>query len=157
MTGRLTKTIPINLNIIVEKLETSPMEDDSEDSNDDDDILLAIIMMASEGETIKQRRQQGRNYLTRADLLPNPRCGTSWEAVFKARNDRAFILTTGFDVDCFCKLLEPFTVVWNNKVIPRNDLDLNAPPRPWQRSLTAVGALGHVLHFLNSTMAEFSL
>ncbi|KAE8898163.1 hypothetical protein PF005_g14786 [Phytophthora fragariae] len=69
----------------------------------------------------------------------------------------AFIVTTGFDVATFHFLLKLFTGVWDRVPIPRDDVAWRGVSRPSQRSLSAAGALGLVLHFLNSTMAEISL
>ncbi|KAF9228946.1 hypothetical protein BS17DRAFT_792928 [Gyrodon lividus] len=60
-------------------------------------------------------------------------------------NDRAFITTMGFDVQTFMYILTSgFATYWDETAIPRNDAN-------------AAGALGLVLHYLNSTMREVSL
>ncbi|KAA8892544.1 hypothetical protein FN846DRAFT_759034, partial [Sphaerosporella brunnea] len=53
-----------------------------------------------------------------------------------------------------------FQKIWDENPIPRNDvhkLNTSVRPRLDKRLLDAPGALGLVLHFLNSTMADFSL
>ncbi|KAE8976255.1 hypothetical protein PR003_g26585 [Phytophthora rubi] len=129
-------------------------DDEAEFANES---ISAIIAMAVEGVIIRKRRQRGRSSLTRADLPPNPRHGTSWECIYAAANDAAFIVTTGFDVATFHFLLKLFTGVRDRVPIPRDDVAWSGVSRPAQRSLSAAGALGLVLHFLNSTMAEISL
>ncbi|ETO72352.1 hypothetical protein F444_11519 [Phytophthora nicotianae P1976] len=131
-----------------------------EDEDDDewlDESTSIMFAMAAERERIRKFRQRGRSSLTRADLPRNPRHGTSWECIYAAGNDAAFIITTGFDVASFHSLLRPFTEVWDRVPIPRSDVDIEGVSRPSRRSLSPTGALALVLHFLNSTMAELSL
>jgi hypothetical protein len=47
------------------------------------------------------RRQLRRQYLCRAQLLPNPRMSTPWKALFASQNDQTFVTTMGFDVETF--------------------------------------------------------
>lgn len=64
----------------------------------------------------------------------------------------------GFDVASFQMFLdEGFEHAWNTTPIPRHDVDKAGKPRISRRSLDAAGALGLLLHFLNSTMVETSL
>ncbi|KAE9395858.1 hypothetical protein BT96DRAFT_958416 [Gymnopus androsaceus JB14] len=63
-----------------------------------------------------QRCAERRLYLTRSDLLPNPRIETPWQVLLAGE-----------------------------------------PPRVHRRSLDAAGALGLILHYLNSTMLDVSL
>ena len=104
------------------------------------------------------RRSLRRLYLTRADLLPNPRTDTPWLALYHSQNDRAFITTMGFDVVTFHDILcHGFERIWNETPIPRRDVLTSSVPRVIRRSLDACGALGLILHYLNSTMLEVSL
>ncbi|ETI30337.1 hypothetical protein F443_22543 [Phytophthora nicotianae P1569] len=131
-----------------------------EDEDDDewlDESISIMFAMAAEGERIRKSRQRDRSSLTRADLPRNPRHGTSWECIYAAGNDVAFIITTGFDVPSFHFLLRPLTEVWDRVPIPRSDVDIEGVSRHSRRSLSPTGALALVLHFLNSTMAELSL
>ncbi|ETM36587.1 hypothetical protein PPTG_03862 [Phytophthora nicotianae INRA-310] len=80
------------------------MNDDGKDGV----VLILMLALAHEGPQEKDERQRGQNYLTRADLHPEARYGTTWEAIYGAGNDRAFITTTGFDVSCFHCLLSCF-------------------------------------------------
>ena len=104
------------------------------------------------------RRSLRRLYLTRTDLLPNPRTNTPWQALYHSQNDRAFITTMGFDVATFHAILHHgFERLWNETPIPRRDVPASSMPRVVRRSLDAHGALGLILHYLNSTMLDVSL
>ena len=50
-----------------------------------------------------------------------------------------------------------FGTLWLSQPIPCADASTHGEPRPGGRSLDAWGALGLVLHYLNSTMLEISL
>ncbi|KAJ7127642.1 hypothetical protein C8R44DRAFT_873466 [Mycena epipterygia] len=74
------------------------------------------------------------------------------------RNDRAFITTMGFDVVTFHAIIDAgFGHSWCTTPIPRGDVSALGKPRLGARSLDEAGALGLVLHYLNSTMRETSL
>jgi hypothetical protein len=63
-----------------------------------------------------------------------------------------------FDVQTFHYILEAgFAIQWCTNPIPRGDVSSAAEPRINWRSLDPSGALGLVLHWLNSTMLEVSL
>jgi hypothetical protein len=104
------------------------------------------------------RRSSQSLFLTRSDLLPDPRADTPWQALYHSQNDRAFITTMGFDVAAFHNILHHgFARLWNETPIPRCDILPTSTPRINRRSLDACGALGVILHYLNSTMLETSL
>jgi hypothetical protein len=64
----------------------------------------------------------------------------------------------GFDVATFNKILDAgFGVAWGTTPIPRADAPNMAAPRPRARSVDVSGALGLLLHYLNSTMRRISL
>jgi hypothetical protein len=64
----------------------------------------------------------------------------------------------GFDVQTFHDIIDAgFGPAWYSTPIPRTDVSTAGNPRPGARSLDAAGALGLVLHYLNSTMREISL
>jgi hypothetical protein len=64
----------------------------------------------------------------------------------------------GFDVATFNQILAAgFDLAWNRTPIPRDDAHSTGKTRPGARSLDAAGALGLLLHYLNSTMREISL
>ena len=66
--------------------------------------------------------------------------------------------TMGFDVKTFTYILSSgFATHWDENPIPRNDTSALANPQPERRSLDAAGALGLVLHYLNSTMWVINL
>ncbi|KAJ7195965.1 hypothetical protein GGX14DRAFT_403699 [Mycena pura] len=119
----------------------------------------ALILLGLEARRLRaERRQPSRLYLCRSQLLPNPRTDTPWQALYASRSDRAFITTMGFDTTTFDYIIDNgFGAAWYATPIPRTDVSMVGDPRPWRRSLDAAGALGLVLHFLNSTMREISL
>ncbi|KIY49753.1 hypothetical protein FISHEDRAFT_65168 [Fistulina hepatica ATCC 64428] len=99
-----------------------------------------------------------RSYLTRPELLPNPRLISPWLSLYNSLSDRAFITTMGLDCETFYNVLYAgFEFHWNTRRIPRSDDPGTAVPRLASRSLDAAGSLGLVLHHLNSTMSDTSL
>ncbi|KAF9058001.1 hypothetical protein BJ165DRAFT_1398167 [Panaeolus papilionaceus] len=122
-------------------------------------LLGVIIAGAVQSRTARNdRRREHRRYLIRNDLLPNPRYGTPWQALYHSFSDRAFITTMGFDVTTFHKILnDGFEECWVNWTIPRDDVSRVGQPRTHRRSLDAAGALGLVLHYLSSSMREVNL
>ena len=118
-----------------------------------------IIYGLEEARRLRSERQCLRRlYLTRPDLLPNPRQGTPWQVLYESQNDRAFITTMGFNVATFHKILDHgFRDLWNTLAIPCHETNINSRPQLGRRSLDAEGALGLVLHWLNSTMLDVSL
>jgi hypothetical protein len=64
----------------------------------------------------------------------------------------------GFNVATFAAIVEGgFGTTWATTPIPRDDVASAGKPRLGARSLDAAGALGLVLHYLNSTMREIRL
>jgi len=97
-------------------------------------------------------------YLTRPELLLNPQEESAWQRLYQSQSDRAFITTMGFNIAAFTTILEAgFEEQWNTTPIPCHDVPVTAAPCTNWRSLDAAGALGLVLHFVNSTMQEVSL
>jgi hypothetical protein len=136
------------------------MEEDDEEDLEQAATLAAVILAGAEEARIlrAEHRKQSRLYLCRPQLLPNPRVNTPWQVLHASRSDRAFITTMGFDVDTFTYILDTgFADAWYSIPIVRNDVSTTGKPRPGARSLDAAGALGLVLHYLNSTMREISL
>ena len=124
--------------------------------------MAAAALLITAAETARlfrnEKRHPSRNYLTRLDLPPNPRFGTAWTHLFDSQNDHVFITTMGFDVRTFNFIIDSgFGERWHHTPIPREDTRSLGNPRPGGRSLDVSGALGLVLHYLNSTMMEFSL
>jgi hypothetical protein len=121
---------------------------------------VALIVMGIEVGRLSQieRRNISRLYLCRPQLLPNPRNGTPWQTLLHSRSDRAFITTMGIDVATLEYIITlGFGQRWYLEPVPRPDANTSGYPRPGARSLDAWGALGLVLHYLNSTMREISL
>jgi len=132
-----------------------------EDDEEGDRPLMALACLAASVEIMRLERARIRNpsrlYLTRSNLLPNPRYGTPWQRLYASQSDRAFITTMGFDVATFHSIIAAgFGKKWYEVPIPRSDVR-SREPRPNARSLDAEGVLGLVLHYLNSTMREISL
>ncbi|KAG2063508.1 hypothetical protein BDR04DRAFT_1137636 [Suillus decipiens] len=90
--------------------------------------ILVFVGMEQSCYECSEQRQSRRTYLIRSDLLPDPHLNTPWQALYSAQNNHAFITTMGVDVPTFHYILS-----------------------------YAVGALGLVLHWLNSTMRDVSL
>lgn len=136
------------------------LEDDDELFEDGPAIIITTLCLGTtlaENARIERRRLH-RFYLTRPDLLPNPRSGTSWQRLYDSQNSRAFITTMGFDVDTFHYILRSgFAYIWDNTPIPRNDVSTGGQPRLGARSLDAAGALGLVLHYMCSAMRDTAL
>ena len=123
-------------------------------------LLTAVLIVGSNEDhawSVKNRYPR-RQYLSRMNLLPNPRVGTPWTRLYENREDRAFITTMGIDTSTFDTILEAgFGHLWYTRPIPRLDKHLDIHPRAERRSLDAAGGLGLVLHWLSSTMRHVSL
>jgi hypothetical protein len=65
----------------------------------------------------------------------------------------------GVDVATFHKIFcDGFERIWDETLIPRRDvLSSSGAPRINRRSLDACGALGPILHYLNSTMFKLEV
>ncbi|TFK80251.1 hypothetical protein K466DRAFT_452479, partial [Polyporus arcularius HHB13444] len=99
-----------------------------------------------------------RRYLRRAQLLPNPRRDTPWQALYESHDDRAYITTMGINVDTFHYILDHgFARKWNRHPIPRADANPGGLARLGRRSLDAAGALGLIYHYLSSAMPDTAL
>ncbi|KAJ7226867.1 hypothetical protein GGX14DRAFT_385658 [Mycena pura] len=121
---------------------------------------IAIILLGAINAHTRRiaRRKQNRVYLCRLQLLPYPRLCSPWQVLYLSGSDRAYITTMGVDVTTFNYILQMgFADLWNSERIPRPDALRAGRTRPGAHSLDASGALGLVLHFLNSTMREISL
>ncbi|KAJ7752328.1 hypothetical protein B0H16DRAFT_1837427, partial [Mycena metata] len=135
-------------------------EEEEEDAREQAAAAAACILLGAEEarQMRAERRQKTRLYLCRPQLLRNPRFDTPWQVLYASANDRAFITTMGFDVVTFASIVDGgFGATWAATPIPRNDVASAGKPRLGARSLDAAGALGLVLHYLNSTMREISL
>jgi hypothetical protein len=63
----------------------------------------------------------------------------------------------GIDFATFESILVPFNLAWSSSTIPRANLNPVGAPQPHCRSLDAAGGLALILHWLNSTMAAYTL
>ena len=118
-----------------------------------------LCFVGAEGAHQHQAEQHQNHwlYLTHADLLPNPCQDTPWQQLYGGQNDHALITPMDFDTASFPTILCGFKAAWNSTTIPNDDVSTTATPRTHCRSLDAMGALGLVLHYLNSTMHKISL
>ncbi|KZT52367.1 hypothetical protein CALCODRAFT_441669 [Calocera cornea HHB12733] len=134
-----------------------------EDSEEDDyqlEVGAAFLLVVEDqaAHYAARDRRPHRAYLTRGDLLRNPRVHTPFQKVLLGEVDRAYIATMGLDVSTFRRILAGgFEDFWNTEPIPRTDTSAWGEPRPQKRSLDAAGGLGLVLYWLNSTMLDKSL
>ncbi|KAF7783289.1 hypothetical protein Agabi119p4_2665 [Agaricus bisporus var. burnettii] len=130
---------------------------------EEDELAVAaagiVIYLHEEVRRMRNaRRARNRQYLLRADLLPNPRLDTPWQALYNHQNKRGFVTTMGLDPDTFQIVLDSgFRDLWDSTPIPRSDTNSGGSPRLSRRSLDAAGALGLILHYLSSPMLEVSL
>ncbi|KAG6847397.1 hypothetical protein H0H93_008476 [Arthromyces matolae] len=143
----------------LQQMEEEQLQDEDDDNEEAGMVAAVVVLGAEEARRIRaERRHPNRLYLCRPQLLPNPRIATPWQTLYDSRSDRAFITTMGFDVATFEYILASgFATHWNWTAIPRSETTSTSAPRPGRRSLDASGALGLVLHYLNSTMREISL
>ncbi|CAA7270092.1 unnamed protein product [Cyclocybe aegerita] len=119
---------------------------------------LGVIVGGAEISRQLLKSRETRQYLTRPELLENPRIATPWTSLYDSRSDRAYITTMGFDVATFDFILESgFVQTWLSTPIPQTDTSRSGDPQPGGRSLDPPGALGLVLHYLSSTMLNVSL
>lgn len=119
-------------------------------------ILIILLLVAKRNGPAHPKK---RYYFTRKSLPPTPRHGTAWLYLYESRDNRAFILTMGVGVHLFEEILESgFDTWWTTMPLPRNDVGLAASSRArTHRSLNSSGALGLALHYLSSTMNDYTL
>ncbi|KAF7800313.1 hypothetical protein EIP86_011562, partial [Pleurotus ostreatoroseus] len=105
--------------------ELEVLESWFQDDDEEDNILAAASFVVARAALNRQAKSDARRrlYLTRPELLPNPRQATPWQQLFESQNDRAFITTMGIDVDTFNYILVDggFGLQWNSQPIPRPD------------------------------------
>ncbi len=107
--------------------------DNDNDEENDEDLLAIIAVIALGQEHAKQQHINCRNahrlYLTRPQLIKNPRVGTPWHILCTSRSDCTYITTMGMDCETFDKILEGgFSLVWNTTSIPRYNVEKLAVP-----------------------------
>ena len=119
------------------------------------DVVLGI----EDARTQRARhRNESQLYLRRPQLMPFPRVESAWQHLYESQDDHAFIMTMGVDVETFHTILDSgFQDHWDSTPIPRPDVASRVQPRLGAHSLEASGALGLILHYLNSAMLEVSL
>jgi len=123
-------------------------------------VVLAVVHVGAEEahQLHVQCHQPSQPYLCHDQLLPNPHLGTPWQVLYSSHSDQAFITMMGFDVETFDFILDAgFAHKWQWTAIPQRDTASGGGAQPGGRSLDAPGALGLILHYLNSTMCKISL
>ncbi|KAG9078722.1 hypothetical protein FS749_009219 [Ceratobasidium sp. UAMH 11750] len=121
-------------------------------------IVLLLTVIRYRRFLYPTRRNRRAGYLRRQELMPNPRLESGWLALYRSREDRAYITTMSIDVATFDYILRAgFEAAWNTRPIRRNDTNPRGRPRMGRRSLDAPGALGLLLHYLRSTANGTSL
>jgi hypothetical protein len=145
-------------------MEILLLDEEEEEEAEEEDmrtrLAAALLLMGAEAdcEVHLECRRSHRAYLTRPELMANPRVLSPWQSLYRSQSDRAFITTMGLDTATFNHILfTGFQYEWDNTSIPRPDTSASGQVRLDARSLDAPGALGLVLHYLNSTMRELSL
>jgi hypothetical protein len=144
-------------------ISSSSSDSGSSSSSEEDDIVIAVFGILALGvleaeELRRQRRAVTRHYLTRPQLLPNPRAGTPWQILHLSQDDWAFVTTMGVNVETFDYILDQgFALLWNSRPIPREHTTVASEPRANVRSLDAAGALGLILQYLASSIHVNSL
>ena len=128
---------------------------DSDSEDEDEDFIIAPEEL---GHTQCNHCSHTWHYLTHSELLLHPQGRTPWQVLYHHQNDRAFITTMGFDVQCFQLILESgFQEVWDTHPISQPDMSAHGHPWPSSHSLDACGALGFSLHYLSSAIPETGL
>ena len=145
----------------IEQLILQQMEEEEEEKDQEavdhavSAIALALVGVEHAHQLRVQQHQLSCLYLCHGQLLPNPCIGTPWQALYNSCSDCAFITTMGFDIEIFDYIIileAGFMHAWNWSHISRSDSAGVSGACPGGRSLDAPGALGLVLHYLNSTM-----
>ena len=121
-----------------ETLQTN--EEEAEDDHDRTMQAVAAALICAGAEEFHlariRNRLPSRLYLCHPQLLPNPRINTPWQALYRSRNDRAYITTMGFDVETFELILSAgFTQKFYETPIPKNDVNTTGASRPGRRSI----------------------
>ncbi|KZV63120.1 hypothetical protein PENSPDRAFT_617033 [Peniophora sp. CONT] len=129
---------------------------DSDSEDEERDAGAFIVLGALQADRLRRlRRSATRQYLTRPQLLPDPRENTSWTRLYEHGDDRAYITCMGFNRAGFEYILNNgYADAWNSNTIPRPDTSAHGAPRLGRRSLDAAGALGLALHYLCSCVDD---
>ncbi|KAG2071761.1 hypothetical protein BDR04DRAFT_1127952 [Suillus decipiens] len=136
---------------LVNDMEEMALLKDKEDARKLAAMLLAGIELAQLDCIETQNPRQ--LYLCHTQLLPDPHCNTPWQLLYESQNDCAFITTMGIDTQTFELILTSgFASQWYQKHITCPDINSHGIPCLNQHSLNAGGALGLILHYLNSTI-----
>ncbi|KAL5492548.1 hypothetical protein ACEPAI_3995 [Sanghuangporus weigelae] len=141
----------------VDPTELDPIQiflgDESGDDEEDEEAA-SVLLAAMEDVRLRKAefRAAQRSYLVCADLHDDPAVDSAWQKLFAQQNDRAFINVMGVDCATFNQVIASgFAKHWRTTPIRRTDVDIHGAPRNGRRSLGASGALGLILHYLNSS------
>jgi hypothetical protein len=115
-------------------------------------VKSALINLAALLLLGKLMSRRNRRYLTNQDI-PTPR-ESAWACLFRSRRDEAFICTMNVNVAGFMDILGRFEPLYETNA-RGNAKQREKGGRP--RKLDSAGALGLVLHYLNTTMSMKSL
>ncbi|KAF8799740.1 hypothetical protein BYT27DRAFT_7227722 [Phlegmacium glaucopus] len=123
-----------------------------------DEETAAFLFMQETEECEADAADQEFNVHLAAALQPNPQTDTAWQVLFNSQNDCAYITTMGFNVETFELIVQSgFGEHWYTQPIPHTNSSSHGEPHPGARSLDEWGALGLILHYLNSTMLGITL
>ncbi|KAI5804263.1 hypothetical protein BZA77DRAFT_221698, partial [Pyronema omphalodes] len=87
-----------------------------------------------------------------------PRNLTTWQRLSASGSTSTYLRTMGLTPLIFTRILSSgFSTSWTTSPIPRNDVKYISKPRASVRSLDAAGALGLVLHHVNSSLTDPNL
>lgn len=137
-------------------------------------LKARILCLALEG---RQRHIQSRKrlYLTRAALMSGPNgsqiplkgieYANPWQKLYNSRDAKAYIVTMGVDPQVFDKILSSsFHKAFDTNPMPRYLYTTSNPSklaayevRIYRRCVDAMGCLGLILHFLNSSGTQQTL
>src|ERR1700721_2707661 len=88
--------------ILQTSMATCDFREDDEDFQRTAISALVVAHGILEAQRLRaERRSHNRHYLTRPELLPNPRLDTPWQQLYNSRCSRAYITTMGFDIEAF--------------------------------------------------------
>ncbi|KAG9087331.1 hypothetical protein FRC07_012847 [Ceratobasidium sp. 392] len=132
--------------------------EDDPDARNRQIVIIIMVYAILKHKQLPARKRRRTVHLRRPELMPNPRVESPWQSLYHSRQDSAFIVTMGIDVETFHYILDSgFEAAWNTTPVTRDDVNPHGAPRIGARSLDAAGGLGLLLHYLCSTVGETGL